>query len=220
MNRVEKPSNAAQKSILHNKLFQRRALHIAGIAFIGYYLIPEMLPYSISKQWLLVGIILLISGIELFRKKSARPTKLDPLLREHELKRPPSYVYFALGSIILIVTVPQYISIPCILSTAFCDPVIGEMKRKKNPFIGYIIGFFLSLIIFGVIWHSVSPILVITISIIGSSSLIFAEYISTPLLDDDLLMQIIPAILLFIFILLLSSIFPVSLPNEIIHPLF
>jgi hypothetical protein len=220
MNRVENPSFAAQKSIIYNKLFQRRALHIAGSAFIGYYLIPEMLPYSINKQWLLVGIILLISGIELFRKKSAHPTKLDPLLRDHELKRPPSYVYFALGSIILIFTVPQYISIPCILSTAFCDPIIGEMKRRKNRFIGYIIGFFLSLIIFGVIWHSASLILAFTIPVIGASSLIFAEYISTPLLDDDLLMQIVPAILLFIFILLLSSIFPVSLPSGIIHPLF
>lgn len=198
---------------------QRRLLHLAGSLFIIYYFIPEKIVYTISKQWILLIIGLLVLIIEVHRQKTKKTHPLDPLLRDYENKRPASFSYFAIGSIILIYFFPQYITIPCILSTALCDPLIGILKQKNKKIIGYFIGFCISFIIFIGSWITTKHWISLFASGLGAGTLIIAEHSSNAVVDDDFLMQILPAITLFLFSYLLSNI-SLPLPNQLIYALW
>jgi len=209
--------NKTQPLILKSKSLQRRGLHIAGSIFIGYYFLPSLLPYNIPRTIILYAIIPLVIGIELYRWNN-REHQLNNLLRDYEKSRPASFSYFAIGSIILLLYFPQYISIPCILSTAFCDPIIGITKQKNKQFIGYLTGFFLSSILFNLAWNSTTMTISLTAAMIGASSSMIAEYKSSFYIDDDFLMQLLPAILLIIFAYVLTT-FSLPLPSQLISSL-
>ena len=138
------------------------------------------------------------------------------MIREYERFRPASYGYFSLGAIILLAYFPQYIAIPCILSAAICDPIIGILKQKKKKIVGFIIGFFISFIFFYICWQDAFFWIAIGASVIGSVTVIFAEHASNVWLDDDLLMQIIPAFVLFIFLIIIEKNFILP-PTDIIY---
>ena len=203
--------------ILENRTMQRRILHLGGSLFVGYYFLPETVLGSLHKEWILFGILLLALSIELYRKNTDHSPKINVLLRSYEHFRPASYFYFVIGSILLLVFFPQYISIPCILSAAICDPLIGEMRQRNNEHFGYYIGFLICFSFFMISWQSATFLIALIASFIGASSLVFAEYISYDWIDDDFLMQILPASLLFLLtqILLFMS---VSLPTQLIYP--
>jgi dolichol kinase len=208
-----------KRSFFTNKDVQRRVLHVAGGLFVGYYVIPDPLLYSFSKQWILFIIGLIVLFIEIYRQKTKKPTCLEPLLREYEESRPASFSYFAIGSVLLLYVFPQYITIPCILSTAICDPLIGIMKQKNKRKIGYIIGFFVSFIFFSITWLTTTVWILCTASLIGSSGISIAEYIANPILDDDFLMQVLPALFLSVLSYILLR-FSLMLPNQLIYALW
>ncbi|MBS3748728.1 MAG: hypothetical protein KGY65_06275 [Candidatus Thermoplasmatota archaeon] len=200
-----------------NKSVQRRGLHIAGGIFIGYYFLPPFLPYDIPRTIILYAIIPLVISIELYRW-NVREHRLRHLLRDYEKSRPASFSYFAVGSIILLLYFPQYISIPCILSAAICDPIIGITKQKNKQFIGYLTGFLLSSILFILAWNSTTPSIGLTAAMIGASTSMISEYKSSFYIDDDFLMQILPAIVLFIFAYVLKTC-SLPLPAQLISSL-
>ena len=201
----------------HRNILKRRLLHIAASIIIMYYLLPKKLPYIGEKHYLLLAGLTLVIGIELYRWYTAHYHPLDPLLREYEQRRPASYVYFSVGSVILILLFPQYITIPCILSTAFCDPLIGIVRKKTKQCNAYILGFIVSFFLFAIVWLTTLWWIMLTASFLGASMIILAEYSSTLHLDDDLLMQLMPAIILFFLAqILLKSALP--LPNQILYP--
>lgn len=199
------------------KNIQRRILHILGCAFIAYYFFPEITVYSISKSYILLIVLLIIFVIELKRIQSNRSHILDSLIREYENNRPASYTYFAFGSILLLLIFPQYITIPCILSAAFCDPITGILKQKNKKLTGIFIGFIISFIIFSIVWSSTPIWIMFIASLSGASSLIYAENISSFYIDDDFLMQVLPALFLSLFTFVLIF-FSLPVPNKIIYP--
>lgn len=203
----------------YDTTIQRRLLHFAGSIFIGYYLIPETLIYSISKIWILVLIISLVGFIELYRRYSDHLHSLTPLLREYEHKRPASYSYFALGAVILLAFFPQYISVPCILSAAICDPVIGIFKQQNKRKIGFLIGFFISLMLFYLSWSMTLFWIALLNSFIGAALVILAEHSSNLWIDDDFLMPLLPAVALYLLsiVIMMASL---PLPNPLIYPLW
>jgi hypothetical protein len=201
----------------HNQYsIQRRLFHFAGSVFIGFYFIPEFLPYSIHKTWILVLILLLVGSIELYRSYSCKMHKIEPLLRDYERIRPASYGYFCLGAIILLAYFPQFIAIPCILSAGICDPIIGIMKQKNRKRVGLIIGFLLSFLFFYICWQDMIFWISILAAFFGAITVIFAEQASTLWVDDDLLMQITPGIILFIFVISIEK-FSFLPPTDIIY---
>lgn len=209
--------NNKKPSIRTNKSVQRRGLHIAGSIFIGYYFLPTLLPYHLPRTIILYAIIPLIIGIE-FSRYNVHEHRLHTLLRDYEKSRPASFSYFAIGSILLLLYFPQFISIPCILSTAICDPIIGICKQKNKRFIGYLTGFVLSCSFFILAWSSTTTWISLTAAIIGASSSMIAEYKSSFYIDDDFLMQILPAIILVIFTFILTT-FSLPVPDHLISSL-
>lgn len=196
---------------------KRRILHIGGSLFVGYYFLPETLSFTLPRQLILLMIFFLATGIEIYRRYTKNHLPLDPLLREYEHHRPASFFYFTMGSVLLLYLFPQYISIPCILSTAICDPIIGELKQKNKKLLGYFSGLFVGILIFFFTWSTSNIFISLSASFIGGVTLISAEYIARPMFDDDLLMQIIPAIFLFFYSSLLTA-QSIGLPAQIIYP--
>ncbi len=214
---VKKGKDKKRLTSQRNKSIQRRILHMAGAIFIGYYFLPRSLPFNIPRIIVLYAIIPLVLAIELYRW-NVREHRLNDLLREYEHSRPASFSYFAIGSILLLLFFPQYISIPCILSTAFCDPIIGEFKQKNNRFIGYLLGFIISILFFSLAWTSIKPWITISAAFIGAGSSMISEHKSTFYIDDDFLMQLVPALLLLLFTFLLTTL-SIPLPDQLISSL-
>jgi dolichol kinase len=207
-----------EKSVntLHYYSIKRRLLHLAGSLFIMYYFIPEFLLYSVHKAWILIVILLLVGSIEWYRSYSNKIHKIEPLLRDYERVRPASYSYFSVGAIILLAYFPQYIAIPCILSASICDPFIGIMKQQNEKRAGLIIGFFISFMLFYFSWQSTLFWIAMGASLLGAAMVILAEQASNLWLDDDLLMQIIPSIILFIFLMIIEKLSALP-PTNIIY---
>jgi len=214
---VKKQKDKRRFTSQRNKSLQRRILHMAGAIFIGYYFLPRSLPFNIPRTIVLYAIIPVVLAIELYRW-NVREHRLNDLLREYEHSRPASFSYFAIGSILLLLFFPQYISIPCILSTAFCDPIIGEFKQKNKRFIGYLLGFIISILFFILAWSSTKPWITISAAFIGAGSSMISEHKSTFYIDDDLLMQLVPALLLLLFTFLLTTL-SFQLPDQLISSL-
>ena len=189
----------------------RRSAHIFATTFISYYFLPDSGYIGILKRIIVLSllIIFIVFDIARLKRKKYRLTGL----RDYEENRIGSYVYFGIGTSILLLLFPQQIAIPCIVSAALADPVAGEL-RKINLKLSYLIVFMLSFFIFYSTWLT-SPYAIL-ISVISSLSLTLSELKKFRYLDDDLLMQIVPAITILIFYLVLGK---EIMPREIIFPL-
>ena len=189
----------------------RRSAHIFATTFISYYFLPDSGYIGILKRIIVLSLLIIFIVFDIARLKRKR-YKLTGL-RDYEENRIGSYVYFGIGTSILLLLFPQQIAIPCIVSAALADPVAGEL-RKINLKLSYLIVFMLSFFIFYSTWLT-SPYAIL-ISVISSLSLMLSELKKFRYLDDDLLMQIVPALTILIFYLVLGK---EIMPREIIFPL-
>lgn len=189
----------------------RRSAHIFATTFISYYFLPDSGYIGILKRIIVLSLLIIIIALDIARLKRKR-YKLTGL-RDYEENRIGSYVYFGIGTSILLLLFPQQIAIPCIVSAALADPVAGEL-RKINLKLSYLIVFMLSFFIFYSTWLT-SPYAIL-ISVTSSLSLTLSELKKFRYLDDDLLMQIVPALTILIFYLILGK---EIMPREIIFPL-
>ncbi len=189
----------------------RRSAHIFATTFISYYFLPDSGYIGILKRIIVLSLLIIFIVFDIARLKRKR-YKLTGL-RDYEENRIGSYVYFGIGTSILLLLFPQQIAIPCIVSAALADPVAGEL-RKINLKLSYLIVFMLSFFIFYSTWLT-SPYAIL-ISVISSLSLTLSELKKFRYLDDDLLMQIVPALTILIFYLVLGK---EIMPREIIFPL-
>ena len=189
----------------------RRSAHVFATTFISYYFLPDSGYIGILKRIIVLSLLIIIIALDIARLKRKRYRLTG--LRDYEENRIGSYVYFGIGTSILLLFFPQQIAIPCIVSAALADPVAGEL-RKINLKLSYLIVFMLSFFIFYSTWLT-SPYAIL-ISVISSLSLTLSELKKFRYLDDDLLMQIVPALTILIFYLILGK---EIMPREIIFPL-
>ena len=189
----------------------RRSAHIFATTFISYYFLPDSGYIGILKRIIVLSLLIIFIVFDIARLKRKRYRLTG--LRDYEENRIGSYVYFGIGTSILLLLFPQQIAIPCIVSAALADPVAGELRRI-NLKLSYLIVFMLSFIIFYSTWLT-SPYAIL-ISVISSLSLTLSELKKFRYLDDDLLMQIVPALTILIFYLVLGK---EIMPREIIFPL-
>ena len=189
----------------------RRSAHVFATTFISYYFLPDSGYIGILKRIIVLSLLIIIIALDIARLKRKRYRLTG--LRDYEENRIGSYVYFGIGTSILLLLFPQQIAIPCIVSAALADPVAGELRRI-NLKLSYLIVFMLSFIIFYSTWLT-SPYAIL-ISVISSLSLTLSELKKFRYLDDDLLMQIVPALTILIFYLILGK---EIMPREIVFPL-
>ncbi len=182
----------------------RRVFHTFGSSFILYYILPNpnwinLLDWiNILKIWIPISIVIIIVLLEILRLKGKINSDHFFGLRKYEKKRAGSYVFFAVAILILFLFFPQQISIPCILCACLADPIIGEIKYRFGAKQAYIIGFIICMFFFIITWYKADFNLMILVSIIGSIGAIVGEAKKFWWLDDDFMIQMLPAFLILI----------------------
>jgi len=139
-------------------------------------------------------------------------------LRDYEKNRVGSYLFFGVGVFILLCFFPQQIAIPCILCACLADPFMGEMREKFQESIVILFSFLLCFVFFFVTWYTADLWIVFLFSIVGATGAVVGEAKKFSWIDDDFLIQILPAILLIALYVIMTQ-FSVSLSFEqVIYP--
>jgi dolichol kinase len=224
MNKIVRNIQKNKKtSIDYDAHWFRRVFHTAGTLFLVYYMLPDEGLLYYLKILGSILIVISLSIIEILRLTGKINEKHFFGLRDYEKKRPASYLYFGLGMIILFLFFPQQIAIPCILCACIADPVIGEIRSRFGKKESYITGFLLCMSLFMIMWYKTDILLLLIVSIVGASGALLAEIKKIWWIDDDFLIQMIPAVLLLTMFVVAQyfEFIPVdyihSLP-KIIHP--
>ena len=196
----------------------RRVFHTFGAFFLIYYLFPDESWINILKICISVVIVLSVAILDYIRIKGRIDSSNFFGLRIYERNRPASYLYFGLALIILLLFFPQQIAIPCILCACFSDPIIGEMRYRLGKKEACIIGFFVCMFFFLVTWFKADLWIVTLVSIIGATGALIGETKKFWLIDDDFMIQMLPAILVLLLWFGMKSIGVDMLPETLIHP--
>ncbi len=195
----------------------RRAFHAFGASFLIYYILPDVDWINILKLWIPPLIVIFVIILEVLRLTGKISSNYFFGLRMYEKKRIGSYVFFAVAILILLRFFPQQIAIPCILCATLGDPIIGEIRRRFNLKYVYLIGFFMCMYFFIITWFKSDFFLIILVSIVGGFGAIIGETKKFWWLDDDFMIQMIPAILLLIIWISIPYL-GFCYPGEIIYP--
>ncbi|MEC8706694.1 MAG: hypothetical protein VXX45_00110 [Candidatus Thermoplasmatota archaeon] len=172
----------------------RRFNHTVASCFVIYFLFPEHI-FGFDRAFLVVVFWLNIILVEYFRLSGY--FKLDGM-RDYESSRVAGFVWFATGTCTILFfyeigAFPEIFVVSTILMASFVDPLIGECNKKYGDLQGIFAGFFASLFIYQLI------IGVLFYSIVGSIVAVLIERPKFKWLDDDLLMQIFPVVVMTIF---------------------
>jgi dolichol kinase len=169
----------------------------------------------ILKFWIPLIIVLIIIFIEILRIKGKISSDHFFGLRFYEQNRVGSYVFFAVAIFLLLRFFPQHIAIPCILCASVGDPIIGEIRHRYGMQYVYFLGFLICMLFFMISWYKEAPGLMIIVAVVGGIGAIIGETKKFWWLDDDFMIQIIPALLIGIIWLALP-IFGLSQPTDLI----
>jgi len=196
----------------------RRVCHAFGACFLFYYMLPDVDWINIIKFWVPLFIFVFAVILEILRLKGVIHSEYFFGLRMYEKKRVGSYLFFGLAVIILVYFFPQQIAIPCILCGCLADPIMGEVRYRFGKNYVYVFGFLVCMIFFMVSWYTADLWVLFLVSIVGASGAVLGEVRKFWWLDDDFMIQIVPAVLLLILLFVLTNI-GVSISFEkIIYP--
>jgi dolichol kinase len=197
----------------------RRVFHTFAASFLVYYLLPEgdlITPIKIAIPLLLV---LGMTVVEYRRLQGALDHQRFFGLRNYEKNRPASYLYFGFAVVLLFLLFPQQIAIPCILCASFTDPVIGETRFYLGKKKAYLIGFLVSVFFFLITWYQSEWWILIPVLVIGATGALIGEAKKLRFIDDDFMIQMLPALLLWFFWQVMMTFDIFILPPKIILPL-
>jgi len=196
----------------------RRVFHAFGASFLFYYMLPDEEWINFLKLWIPPAIIAFALLLEILRLKGKISSEHFFGLRFYEKNRIGSYVFFAVAILILLTFFPQQIAIPCILCACIADPVMGEIRFHFNMKYVYITGFLICMSFFMIAWYKADIFVMFLVSITGAWGAVIGETKKFWWLDDDFMIQILPAILILIIWIILPY-FGIDIPQEnIIYP--
>ncbi len=194
----------------------RRVFHTFGASFILYYMLPDVYWINYLKFWLPIGLLFFIIILEYLRISGILSSNHFFGLRMYEKKRVSSYLYFGVAVFFLLRFFPQQIAIPCILCASIADPIMGEIRQRFGEREVYMFGFLICMLFFVVTWYKAELWVVLLISGIGAAFAVIGETKKIKWLDDDFMIQILPALVLLI-IWLSSGYIGLVLPDPIIY---
>jgi len=176
----------------------RRVFHTFAASFLVYYLIPDVGWVGVVKIVVPIGIVVCIAMIDYRRIRGELDYQRFFGLRSYEKGRPASYLYFGIGMLLLLLLFPQQIAIPCILCASFSDPIIGESRYYLGKKQAYLIGFLVSLFFFLITWYRADWWAILAVSVVGATGAVVGEAQKLTFIDDDFMIQILPALLLLL----------------------
>ena len=196
----------------------RRVFHAFGAAFLVYYLMPNDIEWlNLAKFWVPLGIVIFTILLEYLRISGKIDSKHFFGLRMYEKNRAGSYVFFGVAILLLLIFFPQQIAIPCILCACIADPIMGEVRHRFEKKYVYITGFIVCLLFFMITWYKAAIWLMLLVSIVGAAGAVIGEAKKFWWLDDDFMIQMLPAIFL-LAIWLSAQYIGIALPEPIIYP--
>jgi dolichol kinase len=215
----KKIDNARKKinSLEYDAHWYRRVFHGFGASFLFYYLLPDEEWINTLKFWIPLIFVVIAILLEVLRLKGFVSSNHFFGLRMYEKNRIGSYVFFAVAIFILLIFFPQQIAIPCILCACIGDPLIGEIRHRFGMHYVYVMGFLICMIFFLISWYKADPLLMVFVGIVGAFGAIIGETKKFWWLDDDFMIQMLPAVLLA-FVWLAIPHLGFSYPGEIIYP--
>jgi dolichol kinase len=176
----------------------RRVFHTFAASFLVYYLIPDSGWIGIVRIIVPIGIVACIAIIDYGRIRGEFDHQRFFGLRGYEKGRPASYLYFGIALLLLLIMFPQQIAIPCILCGSFTDPLIGELRYYGGKKRAYLLGFLVSMVFFILIWYRADWWVILPVSIVGASGAVLGEAKKLRFIDDDFMIQILPALMLIL----------------------
>jgi dolichol kinase len=176
----------------------RRVFHTFAASFLFYYLLPDEEWINVIKIIVPIIIVFCMVVIEYRRLRGSLDHQRFFGLRSYEKKRPASYLYFGIAVLLLFLLFPQQIAIPCILCASFTDPIIGETRYHLGKKKAYTIGFIISLLFFLITWYRADWWILILVSLVGAAGALIGETKKTRFVDDDFMIQMLPALLLLL----------------------
>jgi len=196
----------------------RRVFHTFGAAFLVYYILPNDIEWlNLAKFWVPLSIVIFAILLEYLRISGKIDSKHFFGLRMYEKNRAGSYVFFAVGILLLLLLrFPQQIAIPCILCACIADPIMGEVRHRFEKKYVYITGFVVCLLFFMITWYKAAIWLMLLVSIVGAAGAVIGEAKKFWWLDDDFMIQMLPAIFL-LAIWLSAQYIGIALPEPIIY---
>lgn len=196
----------------------RRVFHAFGASFLFYYMLPDVDWINVMKFWVPPIAVALAISLEVFRLKGVISSDHFFGLRMYEKNRVGSYLFFGVAALILLWGFPQQIAIPCILCACLADPIMGEVRHRFGKKEVYIIGFLVCMLFFMVTWYKADLWIVFLVSIVGAGSAVLGEVKKFWWLDDDFMIQIVPAVLLIVFLLSLKQMGVEISFEQVIYP--
>jgi dolichol kinase len=176
----------------------RRVFHTFAASFLFYYLLPDQSWMHVVKIAVPIGIVAVMVVVEYHRLRGDLDHQRFFGLRGYEKRRPASYLYFGFAMLLLLLFFPQQIAIPCILCASFTDPIIGETRFYFGKKKAYLIGFFFSMFFFTITWYHAEWWILLTVSLLGATGAVAGEAKKLWLIDDDFLIQILPAVMILV----------------------
>jgi len=219
VNIVEKFEDARKiiNSLEYDPHWYRRVFHTFSASFIFYYMLPDIYWINLVKIWIPVVLLIFIFILEYLRINGKVNSNHFFGLRMYEEKRVSSYLFFGIAVFILLLFFPQQIAVPCILCASIADPIMGEIRHRYGEKKVYVVGFLVCALFFFVTWYKADFRILIIVSLIGAAGAVIGETKKLKLLDDDFMIQMVPAILLLI-IWVFAWYMGLVLPDPIIHP--
>lgn len=177
----------------------RRVFHTFAASFLIYYVVPDEGWLFGIKRGILLGALLVLFIVEYHRIHGDLSEKVRFFgLRSYEQQRPASYLYFGIGVVLLFLFFPQQIVIPCVLCVAFIDPLMGEIRYYYGKQNAVLIGLLVSALLFGITWFQAEWWILSLVAVVGGVAVVVGETQKVQMVDDDLLIQMLPAMLLVI----------------------
>ena len=203
-------------SVYFDVHWYRRVFHAFGASFLVYYLLPSDVYWlGFLKFWMPVAILFFVMVLEVLRITGKISSGYFFGLRMYEEQRVGSYIFFGVALLILLLFFPQHIAVPCILCACIADPVMGEIRNRFDIKFVYIVGFLVCLLFFMVSWYRSNIWVIVLVSIVGATGAVVGETKKIWWLDDDFMIQILPALLILLLWFVLSFVDINILPSNL-----
>lgn len=173
----------------------RKAVHMCAPLFALAYLIPEDLG-PISRDILMVSLWGAFAVFEIVRIHYRIEIRG---LREYEYGRPSASFQMCTAFLVMILFFPLEYALPLLAGFGFVDPLIGILRKRRSrsyPIVPFIIYAVMMTAILSLFWGP--SLKTVAISLIVAAVAIISESIKNSVIDDDLLMLLVPLIALWI----------------------